>query len=205
MSLKPQDVCVLLKIVARGPQPWSYHALGYELAMSGSEVHAGVRRAAEAGLIRIDDGWGIPQALALDEFLVHGVRYVWAAERGSVVVGTPTTGQAPGLEGRLPTGDHALPDVWPDPDGDVRGIALVPLYKSVPEAARRDPVFHGLVALVDAIRAHDVALRDAAIDVLRERLGTRPAITAGRAGRAARRTPVAGAPVPTERTTPAAA
>jgi len=40
VSLKPQDICVLLKIVALERAPWSYSQLAYELAMSASEVHA---------------------------------------------------------------------------------------------------------------------------------------------------------------------
>ena len=88
--LKPQDICVLLKIVALGPSPWSYGQLAYELGMSASEVHAGVRRTVDAGLMRIDEGWGVPEPAALDELLVHGVRYVWAAERGPLTPGMPT-------------------------------------------------------------------------------------------------------------------
>lgn len=63
MSLKPQDVCILLKIVALGRVPWSYGPLAYELAMSASEVHAGVKRAMEAGLMRLD-GAGVIRILA---------------------------------------------------------------------------------------------------------------------------------------------
>jgi hypothetical protein len=43
--------------------------------------------------------------------------------------------------------------VWPDADGDVRGVTLDPLHKTVPKAARKDPVLlHELLALVDALR-----------------------------------------------------
>jgi len=41
MILKPQDVVIMLKLVALGPQPWTYQRLAVELAMSQSEVHAG--------------------------------------------------------------------------------------------------------------------------------------------------------------------
>jgi len=38
------------------------------------------------------------------------------------------------------------------PNGDTRGIALEPLYKTAPIAALRDPVLYEFLALVDAIR-----------------------------------------------------
>ncbi len=169
--LKPQDVVLLLKIVARGPEPWSYSQLAWELGMSASEVHAGVRRSVDAGLLRGDEGWGIPDAQALDELLVHGVRYVWAAARGGLVSGTPTGAAAAPLVGALPASQDP-PAVWPDPQGETRGIALEPLYRSVPTAARRDPVLYELLVLVDAIRAGPQRVRDVAVRQLRKRLGT---------------------------------
>jgi hypothetical protein len=170
--LKPQDVVVLLKIVARGPVPWSYGQLAWELGMSASEVHAGVRRAADAGLLRIDAGWGVPDAAGLDEFLVHGVRYVWAAVPGeSLVLGMPTGASAAPLAEALPARGEA-PLVWPDPEGGMRGVPIEPLYRCVPVAAKRDPVLHELLALVDGIRTGPDRVRELAVRHLRRRLGT---------------------------------
>ena len=45
MALKPQDVYVVLKIVADGSRRAPYSHLALELVMSPSEVHASVRRA----------------------------------------------------------------------------------------------------------------------------------------------------------------
>lgn len=177
---------MLLKIVAVGPSPWSYGQLAYELGMSASEVHAGVRRTVDAGLMRIDEGWGVPEPAALDELLVHGVRYVWAAERGALTPGMPTAQAAAPLLG-LVDADDEPPPVWPDPDGDVRGMAFLPLYKSVPTAARRDPQLYCLLALVDAIRGGSEPVREAAVDALRERLGTgQPAMSGSTRRRAMR-------------------
>lgn len=51
MVLKPQDVVVLLKLVALGEQPWTFQRLAVELSISQSEVHAAVSRAVAARLM----------------------------------------------------------------------------------------------------------------------------------------------------------
>jgi hypothetical protein len=52
--------------------------------------------------------------------------------------------------------------VWPDPDGEVRGQAFLPLYKSVPKAADEDEKLHELAALVDALRSGNARERNIA-------------------------------------------
>jgi hypothetical protein len=49
-------------------------------------------------------------------------------------------------------GSSEQPPVWPDPEGEVRGVGFEPLCKSAPKAARKDPVLYELLALVDALR-----------------------------------------------------
>jgi hypothetical protein len=51
MILKPQDIFILLKLVARGGSDWSYPILSHELSMSSSEVHAGIKRSVAARLM----------------------------------------------------------------------------------------------------------------------------------------------------------
>ena len=51
MNLKPQDIFILLKLVALGEDQWSYASLAGDLFMSTSEVHAGIKRAVAARLM----------------------------------------------------------------------------------------------------------------------------------------------------------
>jgi len=154
LNLKPQDVCVLLKIAVLQRGPWSYGQLALELGMSASEVHAGVKRADHASLMRLDDGWGAPDLHALEEFLVHGLKYVFSPVRGRLTRGVPTAHAAPPLRGLFepPPGP---PPVWPDANGTVEGVEFSPLYKSVPLAAARDLRLYELLALTDLLRAGD--------------------------------------------------
>jgi DNA-binding Lrp family transcriptional regulator len=166
MSLKPQDIVVALKLVcAKSDEPASYNQLAHELAMSSSEVHAAVKRAIHAGLISAER---VPNLAALFEFIIHGLRYAFAPERGGIVRGMPTAHAAPPLSSQIAEGE--LPPVWPDPNGNVRGEAIEPLYSSVPEAAQNDPALYELLALVDAVRAGRARERRAAEKHLRKRL-----------------------------------
>jgi hypothetical protein len=164
--LKPQDVVVLLKLaVDRGA--WSYPSLANALGMSPSEVHSAVQRASESGLMNISARR--PNRPALVEFLVHGLKYVFPAQRGGITRGLPTAHAAPPLKNLVAAGGDPIP-VWPDPEGEVRGEELRPLYKSVPGAARRDPALYELLALVDAVRGGRARERTIAIEELRSRL-----------------------------------
>ncbi len=93
MILKPQDVLIVLKLVALGKQGWSYKTLAGELFMSSSEVHAGIKRAAAAHLM--DHYQKVPIKKSLEEFLIHGVKYAFPPDRGDPTRGMPTGYAAP--------------------------------------------------------------------------------------------------------------
>lgn len=167
MTLKPQDIVILLKLVSLGDRPWSYNVLAVELAMSPSEVHSGVKRAAAARLL--DPQRNVPILRALQEFLVHGVKYAFPPDRGPLTRGLPTAYAAPPLNTLIVLPDEP-PPVWPAPEGKVRGYAFSPLYPSVPKAAAQDPALYELLALVDAIRDGRARERELAIKELTSRL-----------------------------------
>jgi len=84
MVLKPQDVYVALKIVATQADRAPYSQLAAELAMSPSEVHACVQRAQRSGLLHGPGLKNRPNFSALEEFLLHGLKYVFPPERGEL-------------------------------------------------------------------------------------------------------------------------
>lgn len=170
MILKPQDVVVLLKLVALGAEPWTYQRLAVELSMSQSETHAAVRRAVAAKLMSdTTTAEGRPVLPALAEFLVHGVRYAYPPERGALTAGLPTGYAAPPLNAVIVQPDEP-PPVWPYAEGKVRGYSLAPLYPSVPAAAARDAKLYELLALVDAIRDGRARERSLAAKEIEKRL-----------------------------------
>jgi hypothetical protein len=169
MILKPQDILVLLKLVALGEKGWSYNRLAVDLGMSPAEVHAATKRALVAQLAVRSGDRVVPNIRNLGEFLVHGLRYVFVPERGEMTRGMPTLYAAPPLKGAVVESSEPQP-VWPDPEGEARGELFAPLYKSAPKAARADPVLYELLVLVDAIRGGRARERELAIKELKKRL-----------------------------------
>lgn len=167
MVLKPQDIVILLKLVSLGEKEWSYPALAHELSMSASEVHAGVKRAVAARLM--DASRQRPILQALEEFLVHGVRYAFPPDRGGLTRGVRTGYAGPPLRDLIAQ-PQSPPPVWADPEGDAQGFSFSPLYRTVPGAARRDPILYELLALTDAIRDGGARERNVAARELRARL-----------------------------------
>jgi len=160
--LKPQDIYVLLKLATASPG-WTYNRLAADLGISDSEAHACVRRAKVANLY--SEERHRPRLAALEEFLIHGVKYAFAVEPGAVSRGVPTGFSAPVLDKHFEI-DPEEYTVWPAPDGDVRGISITPLYKSVPQACRFDEQLYKAMALVDAIRIGRARERHLAQDLL---------------------------------------
>lgn len=183
MVLHSQDVVLLLKLVASrdASKPWTYAELGKELFMSASQVFRSVERAEMARLLvapiipapsnngeHSPGGMLWPNRNYLKEFLIHGVKYAFPAERGGPTRGVPTAEAAPPLVQHFP--DFQLPPVWPSAEGAFRGIAFSPLYKNVPQAASQDPKLYELLALVDAIREGRTREREIAIRELTARI-----------------------------------
>ena len=161
MTLKPQDILFLLKLIALGEKPWSFNKLAIELGMSPSEVHAAAKRALAARLALKEGNRIWPNIRNLSEFLEHGIQYVFVPERGELNRGIPTVYAAAPLDQYFDSYQE-LPPIWPDPEGEVRGESFTPLYKSVPEAARNDPMLYQLLVIVDAIRGGRARERDIA-------------------------------------------
>ena len=169
ITLRPQDVVVLLRLsLGQGPAP-TYAALAKELKLTASEIHAGVERAIAAQLLR-KDAAGKPVVLLepLRLFVQHGLRYCFPATRGEVSRGMPTSyAAAPMLA--LIVQPNEIPPVWPHKAGTVRGAAFYPLYPTVPEAALMNAALYELLVLVDAVRGGSQRERALAIAELDKR------------------------------------
>ncbi|MCU7549187.1 hypothetical protein OCK74_08675 [Chitinophagaceae bacterium LB-8] len=146
-GMRPQDVLILLKIMAKGSQPWYSKELAMELFMSASEVTESLNRSMIVGLL--DPSRKKVMVNAFVDFLIFGLRYVYPAQPGPVVKGVPTSHSAPVLSGFFKAEDKY---VWPDAEGIERGQAIEPLYPTVTKAVKVDAILYDLLALTDVFR-----------------------------------------------------
>ena len=164
-NLKPQDVVILLKIIALGNENWFHHTLAQDLGMSQSEVSQSLNRSKYAGMI--DDSRKKVNRLAFFEFVIHGVKYVFAQQPSAIVRGVLTAHSAAPLNQIIASTEKY---VWPYAKGTERGQSILPLYPTAVEAALKDVKLYELLALVDALRVGRVREKELAKKELEKRI-----------------------------------
>jgi hypothetical protein len=167
--LRPQDVVVLLKLSLLGEERPPYLKIANAVHMYPSEVYTSVKRARASQLLQGPEMHDRVNRSGLSEFLIHGIRYAFPAEKGALTRGIPTSYGASPLNEHIDSGSEPLP-VWPYAEGHTRGFSFVPLHKNVPQAALEDVRLYQLLALVDAMRDGRVRERKLAVQELRNRL-----------------------------------
>lgn len=178
--LHPLDLFVVLKIAVSPQEATTYQQLASGLGLSTSQVHRAVKSGQQSGLLREGSKKRVDRR-GLLRLLACGVRYVYPVQPGSRVRGMPTAYSAAPLVDELTDAGPAL--VWPAPEGRARGIAIEPLCKHAPAAAKHDRAFYEVLALVDALRVGRVRERALAEEHLRERLGQEKACSSEEGGR----------------------
>lgn len=166
-GLRPQDIVILLKIVALGEEFWRYIDLAQYLNLSQSEVSESLNRCQLSGLVSPDKK-SVMRASFL-EFLIYGLKYVFPVELGPVCLGIPTAHSMTPLNRKIVSKKEEQ-YVWPAIDGVLKGHSIRPLYEKIPDAARKDKNLHELLALVDAIRVGRAREQKLAISELRKRI-----------------------------------
>ena len=129
--------------------------LAEDIGIDGASIHRSLGRLQEVQLVSPERRANVPQA---DEFLTHGLRYVFPPRFAGESRGVPTGWAIDSLRDALaPSGSP--PPVWAHPEGWVRGIALEPLHDCVAEVAFRDAELARRFGLVDGLRLGDVRVR----------------------------------------------
>jgi DNA-binding Lrp family transcriptional regulator len=147
-GMRPQDIVVLLKKIAANGRNLTNGQIAEELSISVSEVSEALERCRVARLI--DASKKHVNLLALKEFLVHGLRYVYPVQPQGKVRGIATAVSAPPLNEKIQSDKEVY--VWPDPKGNMRGASIEPLYRTVPAAVVIDKTLHELLSIVDTFR-----------------------------------------------------
>lgn len=169
--LKGEDVVLLLKLTGDPSRHWTVRALEEATTIPRSVVQRALKRLALAGLL--DARRGEVNMSQAEEFLIHGLKYVFHARLEGESRGVPTAWAAEPLTQRISSPLGELPPVWPDSRAKQRGLAVAPLHVAAVAAARRDPQLGERIALVDAIRLGDARIRGVACEMLVDRLRDR--------------------------------
>lgn len=163
----PLDIVVALRLTT---DAGTLVHLADELGVVPSQVHLAIRRLGTAGLLRPASRG--TNARALSEYLVHGVRFAFPAQKGALATGVPTAYSAPPLSTEIDALDVI---VWPAPlhPAAVQGFAIAPLYRRAHTLVERSPATYELLAITDALRLGDASVRVIARAHLEQRLGLR--------------------------------
>jgi hypothetical protein len=165
-GMRPQDIVILVKIVAKGNQVWQNKDLAHELFISPGEISDSLNRSAMAGLIDNEKKKKVYRTSLL-EFVEHGLHYVFPALPGTMVNGLYTAHSHPTMQQHF---SSELNYVWPDPRGEVRGLSIEPLYKHQVKSSRIDDKLYLMLALIDVVRVGKVREMKVALEKLKEKI-----------------------------------
>lgn len=165
-GMRPQDIAVLLKIIALKHDDWYNSDLALSLKISPSEISEVLNRCKIAGLI--DSKKRKVNINSFMEFLVYGLKYVFPIEPGAIVKGIPTAHSASPINEHISSGTDVY--VWSYAKGTHRGQAIEPLFKSIPEIVLEDKLFYELLTIIDTIRVGRVREIKIAKEELEKRL-----------------------------------
>ena len=163
------DILVLLKMVANRDVEVPSKTLADQLSLQPSEITRSLQRTRTAGLSYVLDRKPRVNRAALLEFLAHGLRFVFPAQKGSITRGIPTGFAAEPLKSHFIDTTTEAP-VWPYAHGQMRGPSIKPLHRQAPKAALEDEKLYELLALVDGVRGDKIRERAIAGEELAVRL-----------------------------------
>ncbi|MFV5702552.1 hypothetical protein ACM55F_11830 [Flavobacterium sp. XS2P12] len=164
-NMKPQDILVLLKIIALEDKEWQQLTLAQELNMSQSEISQSLQRSKYGQLL--DFSGKKINKMAFYEFLIHGIRYAFPQKPAALVRGIATAHSAAPINKMVSATEIY---VWPYAKGNIRGQAIIPLYSSAIEASLKDTELHELLALVDVMRVGSTREKEIAKMELKKRI-----------------------------------
>jgi len=158
-GIRPQDIVIILKKMTTPGRTMLNKDIAASLGISPAEISYALERCRVAQLV--DTTKSKINTLALKEFLVFGLKYVFPAVPGRVMRGVPTAVSASPIKEHIAQGNDVF--VWPYKNGTMRGQSVNPLYPTVPEAVANDEELYRLLVIVDTLRMGRMREREIAI------------------------------------------
>lgn len=164
--LKPQDIAILCKLISyriKGTK-YSQQMLSVELGISASEINIGLSRLLALGLLSKEGRQYSVMSAHLKGF-VSALHLFISRQLGAEMRGITTAWSAPFVANEIISEQHV---VWPCPEGESRGLALEPLYPSLPQCILRypDEQFYRLLVIIDLLEIGRARERAVAMKML---------------------------------------
>ena len=165
MSIKPQDVAILVKLLSIKKEAWRQIDIATDLELSQGEVAKALARLKRAGLVHDKR---VNRTAAL-EFILHAVKYIFPAEIGALAVGVPTAFSSP-MHERMVVQRGEDSYVWPSIHGSIRGQLIKPFCPHLAAAALKDSDFYGLMSAIEILRVGRSRERNLAAQYLEKKI-----------------------------------
>ena len=152
--LRGQDIAILIKLLLKhnAKEKIEFKSIAYELYISQSEVTKSIQRLEKSKLlIRYSDDNIELHKHGLIEFFIYGVKYFFPAEINIATRGMAAGYSSPHFKKLILSEENY---VWPYLNGDMKGLALTPIYRTLPNALERTPDenFYVIISALDLIR-----------------------------------------------------
>jgi len=152
--LKGQDIAILIKLLLKqqAKDKIEFKNIAYELYISQSEVTKSIKRLEKSRLLtRYSDDSIELHKHELMELFVYGVKYLFSAEINIATRGMAAAYSSPHFKKIILSEDTY---VWPYINGNTKGLALTPIYKTLPNALDRTPdeKFYAIISALDLLR-----------------------------------------------------
>lgn len=168
---KKKSVGEALNIDSRNRSPFANipvtnKEMAYNLQLSESEISESLRRSEYSGLIRDVSMKSVNKQAFLD-FLIYGLRYVFPTRPSGIGRGFATAHSAPPLNEKIVSDENFI---WEHPEGNVRGLVIEPLYKTVPNIINSNPYLYQLLAITDGLRTGNSRIFSLSVQLLKGRI-----------------------------------
>jgi len=147
-GMRPQDVVILLKILSCENHSWTFADIALSLQISASEVSEAMERNRLAGLVNPTKNQ--VNKLALREFLISGLKYVFPPQLGHSTRGIATAHSASPVSNYITEGRENY--VWAFYKGTRTGNSIVPLYSKIPKFIESDKELYEYLTIIDTFR-----------------------------------------------------
>ena len=164
-GIRPQDVVILLKMITLRNNSWTFSEIANALQISESEVSYAMERNKLAGLVNPDKNK--VNILALREFLIYGLKYVFPPQVGYSTRGIATAHSASPVKELITEGNEHY--IWAYYKGTKRGNTIIPLYNKIPKIVENQPELYEFLTIIDTLRIGKTREIEIAINELDKR------------------------------------